>query len=83
MHADRIAAAYDGSAGDTDTGYGMGWWIDRESGRISDPGAYGSVPWLVLKDGYGAYLVIESNSSDGNALAGQLYDIVGDAVNAA
>jgi|TARA_R110002110_G_scaffold112143_3_gene278878 CubicO group peptidase (beta-lactamase class C family) len=83
MHADRIAAAYGGSAGGAGTGYGMGWWIDRESGRISDAGAYGTVPWLDLEDGYGAYLVVESTSGDGNALAGQLYGIVDDAVNAA
>jgi len=83
MHADRIAAAYDGSAGGAGTGYGMGWWIDRESGRISDGGAYGTVPWLDLEDGYGAYLVIESTSGEGNDLADQLYDIVDDAVNAA
>ena len=82
MHADRIAAAYDGSAGGAETGYGMGWWIDRESGRISDGGAYGTVPWLDLEDGYGAYLVIESTSGEGNDLADQLYDIVDEAVNA-
>jgi CubicO group peptidase (beta-lactamase class C family) len=83
MHADRIAAAYDGSAGGAGTGYGMGWWIDRASGRISDAGAYGTVPWLDLEDGYGAYLVVESTSGNGNALADQLYAIVDDAVNAA
>ena len=83
MHADRIAAAYDGSAGGAGTGYGMGWWIDRESGRISDAGAYGTVPWLDLEDGYGAYLVVESNFGDGDALAEQLYGIIDDAVNEA
>ena len=81
MHADRIATAYDGSAG-AGTGYGMGWWVDRTSGRISDAGAYGSVPWLDLEDGYGAYLVIESDAGTGNQLAGQLYDVVDDAMAA-
>ncbi|MGK0478266.1 MAG: hypothetical protein ACJAQ9_001299 [Ilumatobacter sp.] len=61
----------------------MGWWVDRESGRISDAGAYGTVPWLDLEDGYGAYLVVESNFGDGNALAEQLYGIIDDVVNEA
>ena len=82
MHGDRIAAAYDGDAGIA-TGYGLGWWVDRTTGRISDGGAYGSVPWLDLDDGYGAYLVIEADSGLGNELAQQLYDLIDDAVNAA
>ena len=82
MHGDRIAAAYEGDAGIA-TGYGLGWWVDRTTGRISDGGAYGSVPWLDLDDGYGAYLVIEADSGLGNELAQQLYDLIDDAVNAA
>ena len=82
MHADRIAAAYDGSAGDG-TGYGMGWWVDRETGLISDGGAYGSVPWLDLDEGYGAYLVIEADSGTGGELAALLEDVVDDAINSA
>ena len=58
----------------------MGWWVDRETGRISDGGLYGSVPWLDLEDGYGAYLVVEADSGTGNALAGLLYDVVEAAV---
>jgi CubicO group peptidase (beta-lactamase class C family) len=90
MHADRIGAVYDGSAGagrdaadvDEANGYGMGWWIDRESGVISDPGAYGAYPWLDLDAGYGAYLVIEGTSSQGGDLAGEIEDLVADAVGA-
>ena len=81
MHADRIGPTYGGDAG-PGTGYGMGWWVDRASGRISDPGAYGSVPWLDLEDGYGAYLVIEADSTTGAELAQQLYDVVDEAVTA-
>jgi len=77
-HADRTGETY----GST-TGYGMGWWVDRVSGRIFDPGAYGAVPWLDLEDGYGAYLVIESDTGIGTALAAQLYDVVDTAVNSA
>jgi len=80
LHRDRILEAYNGNAGGAATGYGMGWWIDRENGRISDGGAYGSVPWLDLEDGYGAYLVIEADSITGNRLADELYDVVEAAV---
>lgn len=85
MHSDRIGAAYSGEAGAVDTagggtGYGMGWWVDRETGRISDAGAYGSVPWLDLDDGYGAYLVIEADSGTGGELAALLEDVVHTAI---
>lgn len=80
MHADRIASAYDGSGGTSDTGYGMGWWVDRETDRISDGGAFGTVPWLDLDDGYGAYLVVEATSNVGSELADLIMDHVHDAV---
>ncbi len=80
MHSDRLATAYDGDAWSETTGYGMGWWVDRPSGRISDGGAYGSVPWLDLDDGYGAFLVIEATSQLGNELADQLYEPVDAAI---
>lgn len=79
MHADRIAAVYDGNASPR-AGYGMGWWVDRQTGRISDPGAWGAVPWLDLDDGYGAYLVIEDQSATGRALKEQIEELVHDAV---
>ncbi len=79
MHADRIGPVYGGEAL-PGTGYGMGWWVDRASGRISDPGAYGAVPWLDLDDGYGAYLVLEADSGTGLELAGLLFDAVERAV---
>lgn len=81
MHADRIGEAYAGDAG-PGTGYGLGWWVDRASGRCSDPGAYGTVPWLDLDDGYGAYLVIEADSTTGGQLASLLFDPVEAAVKA-
>jgi hypothetical protein len=61
----------------------MGWWVDRESGRISDEGAYGTVPWLDLDDGFGAYLVVEKTTDVGRSLAAQLYEPVEAAVLAA
>ncbi|HAI63655.1 MAG TPA: hypothetical protein DDY35_11295 [Acidimicrobiaceae bacterium] len=82
MHADRIADAYDGDAYSPGTGYGMGWWVDRESGRISDGGAFGSTPWLDLDDGYGVHLLTESNSGTSGELAALLYDVIDDAIAA-
>ena len=82
MHGDRIAAAYEGDAWAPETGYGMGWWVDRPTGRLNDGGAYGSVPWLDLEDGYGAFLVVEADSSTGNNLAELLYDIIEEAATA-
>jgi len=79
-HRDRIADRYDGDAWSADLGYGMGWWIDRQTGLIRDPGAYGAVPWLDLEDGYGAYLVIEADTATGGDLVGLLYDVVETAV---
>ena len=54
--------------------------MDRVTGRISDGGAYGSVPWLDLDDGYGAYLVIEADSGTGAELSGLLEEVVHTAV---
>ena len=71
MHADRTGQVY-GSAGAR--GYGMGWWIDRDTGRLSDPGAYGSTGWLDLDDDYGVYLVVEADGATGTALADLLAD---------
>ncbi|MGI9597579.1 MAG: serine hydrolase domain-containing protein [Acidimicrobiales bacterium] len=79
MHADRISAVYDGDASAPDTGYGMGWWVDRDTGRISDPGAWGAVPWLDLDDRYGAYLVVEDQAVTGQALKDQIEDLVHEA----
>ncbi len=81
MHADRIGEVYDGDSSGPDGGYGMGWWVDRPTGRINDAGAYGTVPWLDLEDGYGVYLVIEATSGLGGQLASQLYEPVETAMN--
>lgn len=79
MHADRISDAYGGDSG-VNSGYGMGWWVDRETGRISDGGAWGAIPWLDLDDGYGAYLVIENQSATGNAIKDQIEELIHTAV---
>jgi CubicO group peptidase (beta-lactamase class C family) len=78
MYADALEPF--GGATFTGGGYGMGWWVDRTTGLLTDPGAYGSVPWLDLEDGYGAYLVIELDSGTGTQLADRLFDPVERAV---
>ncbi len=83
MHSDRVESAYGGDAAGPTVGYGMGWWVDRETGLINDGGAYGSVPWLDLDDGYGAYLVIEADSGTGGSLFTLLEAPVADAIAAA
>jgi CubicO group peptidase (beta-lactamase class C family) len=75
LHTDRLDEF--GGATQAGTGYGWGWWIERDdSYRITDPGAYGAVPWLDLDGGFGAYLVLEADSTLGVTLAAQLYDPV-------
>lgn len=74
-HTDRLGSIN----GDTSTGYGIGWWIDHETGRVYNNGAYGAVAWLDKTEGYGAYLIIESASNVGQAIAAELYDPVEEA----
>jgi hypothetical protein len=78
LHADRTGEVYG-----SDTGYGMGWWVDRATGRLTDPGAYGAVAWLDLADGHGGFLVIEADAGTGSAFAATLYEPVADAIAAA
>ena len=83
MHADRVAEVYGAGAGEAGTGYGMGWWVDRETGIISDAGLYGAYPWLDLEDGYGAYLVVEANGDVSAQLREPLLPLVDEAILAA
>mgnify|MGYP003926093587 FL=1 len=80
MHRDRIGAVYDGNAFGSGTGYGMGWWVDRANGHISDGGAFGSAPWLDLDDGYGVFVLTESSSETSSALAGYLRELIDTAI---
>jgi CubicO group peptidase (beta-lactamase class C family) len=81
MLADRIGEVYGGS--DNGAGYGLGWFVDRSTGRRTDPGAFGSVPWLDLDAGHGAFLVVESSTGVGNELARELFGPVADAIASA
>lgn len=71
LHSDRTGEVYG-----SDVGYAMGWFVDRATGRLTDPGAYGSVAWLDLDDDHGGFLVIEADGGTGGRLAAQLYDPV-------
>jgi CubicO group peptidase (beta-lactamase class C family) len=70
MQEDRIAEAYNGTTGvDAFSGYGLGWWIDREDkGVFVDSGAYGAMPWLDVPRGYGAVILIEGSTPQGRAM---------------
>ncbi|HLU41518.1 MAG TPA: serine hydrolase [Microthrixaceae bacterium] len=82
MHRDRVKDAYGGDTGrggpsGESAGYGLGWWVAADDpSHIQDGGSFGSVPWLDLEDGYGAYLVIEATSPQGQRLAEQLRPLV-------
>ena len=77
MQKDRIAA-YGGVTPDpTYAGYGLGWWVDRQhAGAVSDPGAYGAVPWLDLGRKYGAMIMLESTAMLGAQLREQVRPLV-------
>lgn len=83
MHENRIAKAYPASAVPANPGYGMGWWVDSTTGRLTDPGAFGTNPWLDLEHGYGAYLVVEASSDVAFDLGLKLYAPVEAAMTAA
>ncbi|MEO1056243.1 MAG: serine hydrolase domain-containing protein [Actinomycetota bacterium] len=82
MLADRVAAAYGGDADRPELGYGLGWWVDRSTGRRTDPGAYGSVAWLDADREYGAFFVIEANQAVSDSVMPDLYALIDEAVAA-
>ena len=70
MQTNQIGEVWGGTTGSLWNGYGYGWWVDTErEGWVTDPGAYGSVPWLDLSRGYGGMLIIEGDSGLGTAMA--------------
>ncbi|MCA9620447.1 MAG: beta-lactamase family protein [Myxococcales bacterium] len=67
MQQDRIAAAYDGTTDldPTMPGYGLGWWMTRPAGIVSDTGAYGASPWMDLNRRYAAMFLMEGKAEQG------------------
>lgn len=78
MHADRAAEVWGGDAGSPNAGYGDGCRHHRDTNRLSDLGAYGSVPWLDLDAGYGVNLVIEEDARTGLDLQSEIEELVHD-----
>lgn len=78
MQHDRIGPAYGGMTPDpTLPGYGLGWWVDRTNvGVVADPGAYGAVPWLDDRRGYGAFILLEDTSLRGGQLRLQVQPLL-------
>jgi CubicO group peptidase (beta-lactamase class C family) len=78
MKQDRIGPAYGGMTPDpTLAGYGLGWWVDRTHvGVVSDPGAYGAVPWLDDGRGYGAFILVEDTAVRGGQLRLQVQPLL-------
>ena len=88
MLADRIGEVYGGdTAGDSTgpdmNGYGLGWWVERDSGRCIAFGGFGATPMLDPDNGFGVYIVTESNGETGRGIALQIYDPIEAAVLAA
>lgn len=59
--------------------YSFGWWfappfeLGQSPGpELSDPGKFGTTPWIDLALGYGAVLLIEATTADGLQLQWQL-----------
>jgi CubicO group peptidase (beta-lactamase class C family) len=65
MQEDRIKMAWAGSTNSTSIGlqgYGMGWWIDRnEPTWVTDPGAYGSSPFIDNARGIAVFGALETD----------------------
>jgi CubicO group peptidase (beta-lactamase class C family) len=75
---DRIGPAYGGMTQDPSMpGYGLGWWVDRaHPGVVSDPGAYGSMPWLDNDRRYGVFIALEASAILGVQLRLQTKPII-------
>lgn len=74
MHTDRVGPTYGADLGGD--GYGMGWWVDHETGILTDPGAWGAISWLNLAEGYGGYWVIEDQGSTTESFRDELLALI-------
>ena len=69
MQANQILGTGEGVTNSVWPGYGYGWWVDTErEGWVTDPGAYGAVPWLDLMRGYGVMIILEGNAIQGSLI---------------
>jgi CubicO group peptidase (beta-lactamase class C family) len=72
-------ADYGGSSG-PGRGYGLGWWVERQTGYVNSLGAYGAAPTLNPDEGFGYYLILEANDSTFQAVDGPLRTAIESAV---
>lgn len=86
MHADRILETYMGGTGIPILGgYGMGWWVDRNSeGIIHDPGAYGSWAYIDKNRQIAFFTALEASMTpEGFGLFNQIRPVIERAVDRA
>lgn len=53
-------------------GYGLGWWVDRDTGQRSAPGIYGSTTWIAPDKSYAGLIALRSTGWVGRPLFRQL-----------
>jgi len=72
MYTDRLEPL--GLEASSGVGYGYGWWTDRASGVLYDPGAYGASAVIDPEAGWAYYLAVETTGDNGFTLSEQIRD---------
>ena len=77
----RGATFVPGLGGRKQYGYGLAWWIDllnekKEPVQFSCAGAFGAIPWLNPKLGYGGFLLVEKMLPQSWRLYTELFPIL-------
>lgn len=62
-------------------GYGLAWWFDlvtkrKEPVQFSCAGAYGAIPWINPKAGYGGFLLVQKSLPLSWPLYGDLFPLI-------
>lgn len=66
------------------TGYGLGWWIDRDvPGFVNDPGIFGATPWLDEARGYAGMILVEDRVELAEVFLERLIPLAAEAVDTA
>ena len=88
MHADRIGNVYGGSTpfgvSSGFFGYGMGWFVYDYSitGKwLTDPGAYGSFPYIDDQRNIAVFTVLENSSTLGRSLHEYIREPIEDVID--
>ena len=60
MQENRIGRVYEGVTGSpAASGYGLGWFVNEQTGTVSAPGSHGAYPLIDLKRGYAVLILLE------------------------